>query len=665
MKYELFPPVREIEYLQGDCILEGIKGSAKSDGAQGLTACLPKRLQTFEQERQGGYWYKVGKNISCPEVSQTQGYAIAVEPEGITVLAADRLGLRYALDTLGQLISGSDGKTLRCLQITDWPQLQNRGLMLDVSRGKVYTRDYLLGLAELLSKFRYNVLQLYMEHSFDFKKHPEISKGSGPLTAEDILALKAKCSDLDIELQANLQSLGHFRRILTQPEYMELSESEMFWSLSTTNEGSLLLLDELYSEYLPLFDSPWLNVCLDEPYDLGRGQSADAGKGPGELYLDYLLALHRLAAKYGKRLMLFGDVFLHYPQLLDRVPKDVIFIDWIYDPKPHYETPAVYGKSGIPFWVSPGTSSWNTLFPRVDAAYINIKNLTLEGIKQGAQGILLTDWNDHGGYAQPGPNYYVYSYAALLSWSGRDPGKDKAGSFTDRALKLPGYSAVILKLAEIYLIPPIWSKNRSECVMALFDEPIFGGALRGPEPPQGFIPNDLSLPQGVEMVYERHSQHPLRPYFSIPPSACSRIRQIVNAARPMTLQLKAGLVREQLLYILDAFDLMLDKLDLSRRVIKGVGDEAETAALISFEDELRIMMARFVRLQFSYAQNWLAVAKFSEMDISMVYFAQIIARLDYLRDWLSIQREKQSLGEEIDTEFVSYQTGGYVTLSTY
>ncbi len=126
MNYELFPPVREIKYLQGNCILEGIKGSAKSDGARGLTACLLKELQTLEQEGQGGFWYKAGKDISCLEVSQPQGYAIAVETDGITVRAADRLGMRYGLDTLSQLIAGSDGKTLRCLRISDWPRLQNR-----------------------------------------------------------------------------------------------------------------------------------------------------------------------------------------------------------------------------------------------------------------------------------------------------------------------------------------------------------------------------------------------------------------------------------------------------------------------------------------------------------------------------------------------------------
>ena len=104
-----------------------------------------------------------------------------------------------------------------CLTIRDFPALKRRGLMLDVSRGKVYTRTYLLNLVELLSKLRYNVLQLYVEHTFAFRRHPEISEGSDPLTAEDVLAIQAACKERGIELQANLQSLGHFRRILTRP----------------------------------------------------------------------------------------------------------------------------------------------------------------------------------------------------------------------------------------------------------------------------------------------------------------------------------------------------------------------------------------------------------------------------------------------------------------
>lgn len=665
MDYQLFPPVRELVYLNGVCPLDSLQDTAKSANAAGLCLDLPPSFQPPMDEPDSGFWYSLGEGAGTPRIAQEQGFAITIQPRGLTVSAPDRQGLRYGLDTLGQIIRQAKNGSLNCLSLHDWPELKHRGLMVDLSRGKVFTREYLLSLARLLSRMRYNVLQLYVEHTYDFKSHPEISRGSDPLTREDILALQEQCLGLGIQLQANLQSLGHCRRILTRPAHRALAESDMFWSLSTTHQGSIQLLEDLYAQYLPLFHSPWLNVCLDEPYDLGRGQSKAKNIAPGELYLAHLLKLHGLAAKHGKRLMLFGDVFLRHPELLSHVPRDVILIDWIYDPKSHYDTPAVYGKNGIPFWISPGTGNWNTIFPRLEAALINIKNLTQEGIRQGAEGMLLTDWNDHGGYTQPAPSYFLYAYAAQVAWRGCDPGKEAAGAFADQALALPGYAAIILTLSDIYQLAPIWSKNRSQCVMALFDEPVMGAAIRGPLPPEGLIPNDLSLPEGVEMVYERHSQHPMRPIFSIPPEVCSQIRAITEEARPLAQALSSGQVQDQLLYILDAFDLMLDKLDFSRRLIQSVGEDAGLLELLGFEEELRLLIARFTRLQLAFSEIWLSVARFSEMEISMVYFAGIITRLDYLRDWLSLQREKLARGEDIDRQFISYETCGYTTLPTY
>ncbi len=662
----MFPPVKKIKYREGVCLLRELEGTARGRGTGGLDGGLPPALRPVRDGTGCGYLYEAGQPAACAEVTQAQGYAIAVSPDGITLRAPDREGLRYGLQTLGGLIAQSDGGSLRCQEIADWPSLEKRGLMLDVSRGKVYTREYLLGLADLLGRMRYNVLQLYTEHTFDFTKHPEICQDSGPVTAGDIAALQERCAMSGIELQANLQSLGHCRRILTRPEHQGLSESDLFWSLCTSDEGSFRLMEELYSEYLPLFESPWLNICLDEPYDLGRGRSAATGTSPGELYLAYLLRLHQIAARYGKRIMLFGDVFLRHPELLDRVPGDVLYLDWIYDPKEHYGTPAIYRRSGMPFWVCPGTGNWNTLFPRLDGAVTNVVNLSLEGIAEGARGMLLTDWNDHGAYAQPGPGYFLYAYAAAVAWSGADPGREPVGAWADRVLALPGYAGAVLKMAGIYRIPPIWSKNRSECVMALFDEPVFGGALRGPAPPEGLKACDLNLPEGFEAVFERHSQHPLRPYFRIPASACREIRRIAEQARPLAEGLPGGPVRDQLIYILNAFELMLDKLDLSRRVIAAFESGAPgVPELLGFEDELRIAIGRYVRLRREYERNWLAVAKASEIEISLAYFANIIARLDYLRDWLSLQREKLSRGQAVDAAFSSYETAGYGTLPTY
>lgn len=667
MNIKIYPMVKQLHPQEGECKLSAL----------GLVSCsepvearwwneFPEHLLPTAQEESHPFRYTAGEPIEISAAEEEQGYVLSVSTSGIVVQGADSAGLRYGLDTLGQLLAQAQNDTLPCLTIRDYPSLKHRGLMLDVSRGKVFTRQYLMELVTLLSKLRYNVLQLYIEHTFDFQRHPEICADSDPLTAEDITALQEMCKANGIELQANLQSLGHCRRILTRPEHMALSESDMFWSFSTTSEGSFQLLDELYEEYLPLFESPWLNVCLDEPYDIGCGQSADAKARGADLYLTYFQRIHQLAGKYGKHIMAFADVFLRNPESMAQMPDDVIYLDWCYDPKEHYGTPAKIGASGRKFWVCPGTGNWNTLFPRLDGAVSNIVQLLREGMDAGADGMLLTDWNDHGAYAQPGPGYYVYAYGGSAAWQGNDPGAELVSAQVDQVLGLEGYANVVRKLAEIYQIPPFWSKNRSECGMALFDEPVFGQAIRGMVPPETLRAYDLSLPEGIEPVLERHSQHPLRPYFQITPSVCGQVREIVMEARKALDSLADGNIKDQLLYLTDAFMLMTDKLAFSRQLLEAFQTRrVDIAQFLQMEDQLRLLIKRYVRLQLDYVKIWLSVARPSEVELSITYFAHIIERLDYLKEWLSVQRELTAAGRIVDYDFDTYVTAGYRTLPTY
>lgn len=201
--------------------------------------------------------------------------------------------------------------------------------------------------------------------------------------------------------------------------------------------------------------------------------------------------------------------------------------------------------------------------------------------------------------------------------------------------------------------------------MGLFDEPIFGKAVRGQEPPKDLKAYDLELPEGVEPVFERHSQHPLRPYFSIPESSKEEIREILKEVKAPIETLKDGFIKDQLLYIFDAFKLMVDKLDLSKKIISLMSEkELEIKDFILLEDELRLMIKRYVRLQADFTRLWFNIGKHSEIEISLIYFANIISRLDYLRDWLSIQREEYNKSG-VDWDFKTYNTGDYETLPTY
>ena len=341
---------------------------------------------------------------------------------GIEVRAPGPAGLRHGLQTLGQLIDRRG--RVPAVEILDQPDFRDRGLMLDVSRGRVPTRQTLERLVDLCGQLRLNVLMLYVEHTFDFRGHPQIGEGASPLDARTLLALDAYASDRGVELVPCLQSLGHMEHILSLDRYAELAESDRRWSLSPSHPGTYAFLAELYDEYLPLFRSRRFNANCDEPFDLGRGQSAERAprKTPGRLFADHVSRLERLAARHDKQLLVWADFALKHPEEIGRIDRDVVLLDWWYEPEFDFDRIGKLRRRGFEVWACPGTSGWNALFPRIGTATENIARWADAGRRHGAKGLLNTDWGDFGHYNTLGGSLHAYAWGAQQAWSGElDP----------------------------------------------------------------------------------------------------------------------------------------------------------------------------------------------------------------------------------------------------
>jgi hexosaminidase len=434
---------------------------------------LPIRKVT-DPDATGAIYLRVAPGSANPE-----GYDLQVTSQGVTLSGASEAGLFYAVQTLKQLLR-TCGALLPGLRIHDHPVLAHRGIMLDVSRGKVPTLQTLLSLVEGMAALKLNHLQLYVEHTFDFPRHPSIAAGCDPLTADDILQLDQYCRERHVELVPNLQSFGHQRHMLSLAEYSHLDEVGWRWSLTPAREETYKLLDDLYADFLPNFTSGWLNIDCDETWDLATGQSkslaADIGKG--RVYLGHILRLRELAAKYGRRIMLWADVLHHYPELVSELPEDVLLLDWTYEAAEKYPTVEPLGRSGRPFWVCPGTSTWNTLFPRVDNAVGNIQRLVRDGLAAGASGMLLTDWGDYGHYMPLSLSWHAYAFGAATAWTGAQTSPSEFdAAFAPLVLGQsdvePAVSAM-RRLGRAVAAPSIGVPNRSLAALAVFDDPVVG-----------------------------------------------------------------------------------------------------------------------------------------------------------------------------------------------
>lgn len=346
-----------------------------------------------------------------------QGYRIRVRPDRIQLLGQGRPGLRYGVETLAQLLRPRSKAIMAC-DVDDTPDLEWRGLLLDISRGKVPTVDTLKQVIDLMVGLKLNLLMLYTEHVFRFRRHPLIGKGASPMEARELRELDAYARARHVELIPTLQSLGHMHHILKIRRYRHLAESNRRWSISPALEASYDLLSDLYSEYLPNFSSLWFNANCDEPVDLGKGLSKNiaARKGPGALYRGHLERVRALAKGFGKRTMVWGDVVIEHPEEISRLSRELTLMDWWYEADHDFGRVKVFAENGIPFMVCSGTSSWNTLFPRMENALANITGHAEAGKRFGALGLVNTDWGDGGHGNLFGNSLYPIAWGAQASW---------------------------------------------------------------------------------------------------------------------------------------------------------------------------------------------------------------------------------------------------------
>ena len=344
-----------------------------------------------------------------------EAYRLSVRSKAIEILAPSPRGAYYGVQTLRQLVR-QFGANLPTLTIDDAPDFRLRGVYHDISRGRVPTLATLKYLVELLAHLKVNSLSLYMEYPFRYVRHPQVWEDTDPLTAEDILELKAFAADHGLDLVPSQASFGHLERLLSKPAYRHLANTpartfkgtrgfgRTGTSLNPTHPGSERLLADLYDELLPQFDSPTFNACCDEVWDLGEGRSAARAKrvGKGPLFADFIRKIHGLSRRHGKRLMIWADILKHHPESISRIPKDVILLNWWYYHRNVDEWMIDHSRairrSGHDLVVCPGVNNWGAFMPRIGQMRDNISQFAAAGLRFKALGLLNTEWGDGGHY---------------------------------------------------------------------------------------------------------------------------------------------------------------------------------------------------------------------------------------------------------------------------
>lgn len=426
-------------------------------------------------------------DIATDPTLPPQGYRLTIRSDGTTLEHRDELGRRYGLDTLRQLGDGEDG--WRVGVVEDWPDVAERAFMLDISRDRVPSMETLEWLVSILGRLRFTELQLYTEHTFAWAGHEEVWRDASPMTGDEVRALAAACTTHGLTLVPCLNGFGHMERFLRHETHRHRAECPdgapaLLGSVRTppttlapTPENAAFALD-LFRGYLDALPSTRIHIGGDEPFELGQGRSAAdvAREGRTAVYARHLRRLIEPLVADGHEVLFWGDVLSRSPELVATLPEGTTAVGWWYAAPVESPPPLssvlgpelverlgmpedamagfvahtrAFAETGMPCWVAPGTSSWNSFIGRWPNARANIDDALAVGADIGARGMLLTDWGD-GGHHQPLPiSLPPLVHAAGAAWCGRAHDDGTVAATVDELTGISGLGADLIDLGSV------------------------------------------------------------------------------------------------------------------------------------------------------------------------------------------------------------------------
>ncbi len=367
---------------------------------------------------------KTGERILCRLDAnlKREEYVLLIE-DSIWITARDEEGVFRAITTLKQLFVMDSVEKQR---IHDYPMIQNRGFMLDVSRGKLPKYETIIELINILRDVKYNQLQLYIDGLFfEYPHFKKYLKEDSYITINEIKKIKRYCKDNFIDLIPTQNGFGHMEKWLEIDEFRELGinrdDGEKTDTINPCDEKSLELIDTIYSDILPYYDSQYVNICMDEPFALGMGQTKEICQEEGRenVYLKHLNKVIGLATKkYNRTPMFFDDVVIEHEEVIDNIDKNSIIMVWGYELEwPYFSRCELLKRKGRRFYVCPSTCTFLSITGRFSNMAYNVEKAVKACIMYGGEGMLMTEWGD-GGHPQCLAMSFVPAvFAASCAWN--------------------------------------------------------------------------------------------------------------------------------------------------------------------------------------------------------------------------------------------------------
>lgn len=371
-----------------------------------------------------------------------EGYALAATPQGIWILSAGSQGAFWGVQTLKQLfrLTEDGGLIVPCVFIRDYPDFSFRGVHIVADD---YSPEFHTRLIErVLAPLKFNRLIVQLDH-LKWERHPELWQ-PWSLPKDGAKRLQQVAEANGMEVIPLLPTLSHCEYLfVTTPDgkgrvNLDIAENpEVPYSYCPNLERSYQLIFDLLDEVLTLFNPRWVHIGHDELTNQRRrfGQCIRCqGMPPSHLFASDVQRLYDFLKGRGVGVMMWGDMLLRPDEASDAahggepfnfwlarqlIPKDIIILDWHYQPAPHY--PSIRSLKEEGFSVIGAT--WRNP--------LNIFGFSRAAKDAGAWGMVQTTWtgfgNNRNSLRESPDQFAAYVTAAENFWSVGKPLPKRSG----------------------------------------------------------------------------------------------------------------------------------------------------------------------------------------------------------------------------------------------
>lgn len=192
--------------------------------------------------------------------NKTEGYALQVTTNVITITAPAPHGIFNAIQTLKQLMR--DGVMVDGCEIGDWPAFAMRGYMIDVGRNYL-SMPYLKQQIDVMTANKMNVFHFHPTEDiawrFEVKSFPQLTDAKHMLrnkgkyyTVDEIKELIAYCKERYITLIPEIDMPGHsaaFKRAM---------------GFDMQSDSGKIVVKKILNEICDTYDVPYVHIGSDE-----------------------------------------------------------------------------------------------------------------------------------------------------------------------------------------------------------------------------------------------------------------------------------------------------------------------------------------------------------------------------------------------------------------